>query len=176
MTDSDLFDPSLAPKLLPQIRELLALVSQASQAPNSLFVAANSETTTATGQDGGIGTQTNVENKDEDDGGANIALGSMAVDEGDDDATLAFLAAGRGGASSRSSALDNAKPTALSQEIVRRASELKSAFDRLNTAAVQLPGGQDMSVSEQQALIDLLEKYLEKSEREWFDRFRKAPV
>lgn len=155
--DNALFDPSLASSLLTQIRELLALVSKAADPEGKLYVSSGSTSGSANGDqpapNGGGDTK-----DDEVDSGsaANIALGSMAVDDGDDDATLAFLTAG--GATSMPSG--KGTPTALSQDIVRRASSLRHTFETLQQAAQSLPGGMETGLQEQKRLLSALESFL----------------
>ncbi|CDR87142.1 related to 5`-nucleotidase precursor [Sporisorium scitamineum] len=145
--DNALFDPSLASSLLDQIKALLKLVMQAAQADGQLYIP-----TTASNA---------VETEEVEDvaggGGANIALGSIAVDEGDDDATLAFLTAGN--AANKTTA-GKGTPTQLSREIVQRATQLRATFSTLKQAAKDLPGGMDMGLQEQQRLLKVLEEFI----------------
>ena len=147
--ESALFDPALASGLLDQIKSLLALVMRAAEADGQLY-------TRATVSDAAAPAETEEEHANQ---GANIALGSMAVDEGDADATLAFLTSG-------GSKQNGAKgtPTPLSQEIVRRATELRATFARLEQAAKQLAGGEDMGLSEQKRLLAALEGLIAKQD------------
>lgn len=151
-SDNALFDPSLASGLLAQIKELLALVTRAAQLDGKLYIppASNGENALLAAED----------DYAEASGGANIALGSMAVDDGDDDATLAFLTAGgaNGGARSKGT------PTQLSQDIVQRATELRASFKKLEEAAKTLPGGMDMSLKEQERLLGALEGFIQRQD------------
>ncbi|TKY86649.1 hypothetical protein EX895_004288 [Sporisorium graminicola] len=149
--DSALFDPSLASSLLDQIKALLKLVVQAAQAEGQLYIPSSSSIANVEGS--------HQEEVDEDigGGGANIALGSMAVDEGDDDATLAFLTAGN--AANKSTA-GKGTPTQLSRDIVQRATQLRATFSALEQAAKTLPGGMDMGLQEQQRLLAVLEEFI----------------
>ncbi|SPO22951.1 related to 5`-nucleotidase precursor [Ustilago trichophora] len=151
-----LFDPTLASGLLTQIKELLTLVSKAAEPEGLLYVPS-----TSTNSD--INTNTTAdEDMETDSGEANIALGSMAVDEGDADATLAFLTAGGANNSSRNDS--KGTPTQLSQDIVRRASELRASFKKLEEAAKNLPGGMDVGLKEQQRLLSALEGFIRKQD------------
>ncbi|SPO24663.1 related to 5`-nucleotidase precursor [Ustilago trichophora] len=151
-----LFDPTLASGLLTQIKELLALVSKAAEPEGLLYVAsanAKSDINTDTTAD---------DDMDAGSGAANIALGSMAVDEGDDDATLAFLTAGGANSSSRNGG--KGTPTQLSHDIVRRASDLRASFKKLEEAAKSLPGGMDVGLKEQQRLLSALEGFIRRQD------------
>ncbi|EST07465.1 Phosphoesterase domain protein [Kalmanozyma brasiliensis GHG001] len=142
--ENALFDASLASSLLEQIKELLALVMRAAEQDGKLYTPSTAPDTSVQ----------SVEEEDHATGGANIALGSMAVDEGDADATLAFLTAA--GAPQRG----KGTPTQLSQDIVRQATQLRATFATLEAAARDLPGGMDMGLREQQRLLGTLEGFI----------------
>ncbi|SNX83415.1 related to 5`-nucleotidase precursor [Melanopsichium pennsylvanicum] len=158
--DNALFDPSLASGLLTQIKELLALVAQAADSNGALYT--TSETDGISASDAEDRVQDREEEQDDDteaggSGGANIALGSMAVDEGDEDATLSFLTNGGAKKDNRKS---KGTPTQLSQHLVKRAHELRSSFAKLKEAAKSLPGGMEMGLSEQERLLSALEGFI----------------
>ncbi|SJX61573.1 related to 5`-nucleotidase precursor [Sporisorium reilianum f. sp. reilianum] len=144
--DNALFDPALASGLLDQIKALLRLVVQAAHEGGQLYVPPST----------GAAAHEDVADDDVG-GGANIALGSMAVDEGDDDATLAFLTAGN--SASKGSA-GKGTPTQLSREIVQRATQLRATFSTLEHAAKSLPGGMDVGLDEQHRLLRVLEAFI----------------
>ncbi|KAJ9478434.1 5'-nucleotidase [Pseudozyma hubeiensis] len=147
--ENALFDPTLASGLLAQIKELLALVLQAASPDGKLYNPPTGDGSNPTQQDDEVESS-----------GANIALGSMAVDEADADATLAFLttASHSAASSSRGSA------TQLSQEIVDKATALRSTFATLERAAKELPGGMDMGLQEQERLLQVLERFIAKQD------------
>lgn len=140
--ENALFDATLTSSLAGQIKDLLRLVMRAAQVDGKLYDASSSPSAAAAVQD-------------DDDvlGSANIALGSIVDDEADADATLALLASG---------SLDRAArgaPTQLSKEIVEKATELRSTFARLESAARALPAGMHMNLTQQQHLVDLLQRF-----------------
>lgn len=148
VVDNALFDPTLASGLQTQIRQLLALVAQAANPDGHLYAPTLSSTDsrpTEQEEDGG-GTGA----------GANIALGSMAVDDGDNDATLAFL-----NPSGASATRSRGTPTQLSREIIQRATELRTSFTKLEEAAKTLPGGTEMGLKEQEKLLSTLEAFIQ---------------
>lgn len=139
--ENALFDPTLASSLSTQIKELVTLVTRAAQPNGQLYIPSSSSTQS----------DLNPSTAEEDDigsGEANIALGSMAIDEGDND--LSFLTSSEG----------KGTPTPLSQDIVLRATQLRSTFKQLEEAAKKLPGGIEMSLKEQEKLLSALEGFI----------------
>ncbi|CCF53628.1 related to 5`-nucleotidase precursor [Ustilago hordei] len=166
--DNALFDPSLVSGLSTQIKDLLTLVTKAADPDGRLYVqpSGNGEpnaSATAAEEEEEVGG-----------GGANIALGSMAVDEGDDDATLAFLTAGGSGSGANGGAMRKGTPTQLSQDIVKKASELRATFKKLEEAAKSLPGGMDLGLKEQERLLTALEGFIARQD-EALDKLAASP-